>query len=740
LCLGAAAHAQDLTPPTLVPPLVSTLVSPPPPPETPTSSDDLVQFSADAMEYDTNQEVVTATGDVRMFRSGDRLRADKVVWNRKTGKIVATGNIAVTNPRGDISYSDSMELTDSLKDGVADNMLVVLEKGGRLAARRGTRELDETIELEHASYTPCAVTSTSGCPKEPSWKITAVQVIYRPSKNRLYYTGARLSVFGLPALPLPDFSNPLGGENASGLLSPDLRYDRVNGLGYAQPYFFALAPNEGLTITPRLFTNALPLLKVDYSKLTSNGAFEITGYLTRSRPSDDQISITPVSNRQQWRGYIDSVFNFQLDPNWSISGSLRLTTDSTFLRRYDISSDDRLRSTVSVERIDQDSYFGVTGWYVQTYRIGDVQGQQPFVIPEIDYRRRMDEGLLGGTIEFQANSLGLARTEGEDDQSAFASVEWNLRKLTPWGQEVTFTALARGDVYHASDVLATTVPSYQGQPGFTSRFISAFAIDVKYPLIGDFLGGTQRLTPRVQLVGSPPTDNNAVPNEDSRAVDLSDTDLFALSRYPGYDRWEDSSRVTYGVEWAVDLPGFSFSTNIGQSYRFSNQPLLFPEGSGLSEQVSDIVGRTEVRFRDFVSITGRYRLDKDNLLVRENEIDATIGSRKTYILLGYLKLNRDINPTIEDLQNSEEVRVAGRIQFSRFWSLYGSTVIDLTTLAEDPLSYTNGFSPVRHRVGITYEDDCLKIGATWSRYYQNTGDARAGDSFLVSISFKNLGR
>ena len=56
----------------------------------------------------------------------------------------------------------------------------------------------------------------------------------------------------------------------------------------------------------------------------------------------------------------------------------------------------------------------------------------------------------------------------------------------------------------------------------------------------------------------------------------------------------------------------------------------------------------------------------------------------TYVLLGYLRLNRNIDPTLEDLQDSEEVRVAGRIQFARFWSLYGSTVIDLTNQNEDP--------------------------------------------------------
>src|SRR6187551_378478 len=115
-----------------------------------------------------------------MYRSGDRLRADKVVWNRKTGKVVATGNIVVVNPGGDTAYGDSIELTDSLKDGVVDNMLVVLGRGGRLAARRGTRALDETVTLDDAAYTPCTVTTSDGCPKEPSWKITAVKVTYRP--------------------------------------------------------------------------------------------------------------------------------------------------------------------------------------------------------------------------------------------------------------------------------------------------------------------------------------------------------------------------------------------------------------------------------------------------------------------------------------------------------------------------------------------------------------------------------
>jgi LPS-assembly protein len=699
-----------------------------------------VDFSADALQYDSKADIVTVSGAVQMFRQGNRLRADQVVWNRKTGKVVANGNVAVTNPQGDVAYGDSIELTDTLKDGVVQNMLVVLEQGGRLAARQGTRHDDGSVTLDHAAYTPCDVTASNDCPKDPSWKITAVRVVYRPDKQRIYYRGAQFHLFGL-SVPMPAFSNPVGGDAQSGFLTPDIQIDHTNGLQVGLPYYFSLAPNRGLTIEPYVFTNALPMIKGDYRALTGSGAFRVTAYGTYSRQSDDLAGVvTNASSENLFRGYIDAAGRFQLSPEWSVSGSLRLATDKTFLRRYDISRDDRLRNTIDLERIDQDSYLSIAGWAVQTLRLDEKQHLQPFALPEIDYRRRLADPLLGGTVTLQANSLALDRTEGQDTQRAFASATWELNKLTPWGQLVTLTAYGRGDIYHTDDSLATTVPSYRGKDGFEHRFIGALAADVKWPFIGRFLSGTQRLTPRFQIVASPHTPNLDIPNEDARAVDLEDSNLFALNRFPGYDRWEDSTRFTYGLEWQVDLPDFSLDAVVGQSYRLSSQPTLLPDGTGLTNRTSDIVGRTELRYRDFVSVVHRYRVDKDSFAIRRNEIDATVGSRATYLLAGYLRLNRNIDPGLEDLRDSEEIRLGGRVQIGKFWSLFGSTIVDLTDKAEDPLSLADGFEPVRHRAGIAYEDDCLKLGVTWKRDYQQTGDARRGNSFLLTLAFKNLGR
>lgn len=727
--------------PAPAPSLQDRATEPPPPSETATPQDsDQIQFTADQLDYDYNEDVVTASGDVRLYRRSDRLRADKVVWNRKTGKVVAEGNIVVTNPEGDAAYGDRIELTDTLKDGVVENMLVVLDAGGRIAARRGIRQND-IITVYNAAYTPCAVTGSDGCPKQPSWKITADKVVYNPAIGRLRYTGARVSVFGFASIPLPVFSHPVGGKSDDGFLMPDLRYSRTNGFQFSLPYFFSLAPNRDLTVTPRIYTSVLPMMQAEYRELNSLGAFRVTAYGTYSRRADDlTVPVTPATSKNDFRGYLDAVGRYQLDPNWSASASFRITSDRTFLRRYDITRDDRLRNNIRVERIDDDSYLSINGWAVQTLRVGERQGLQPIALPELDYRRRFDDGVVGGRVELEVNTLALTRTDGQDTQRAFASATWELRRLTNWGQEITLTAYGRGDVYNANDTIDTTIASYRGDEGVHGRVIGALALDMKWPLVGPAFGGTQRITPRLQVVAAPKLANLDVPNEDARAVDLEDSNLFALNRFPGYDRFEDSTRFTWGVDYALYLPGFSLDANIGQSYRLSSRPTIFPDGTGLTDRVSDIVGRTVIRFRDFVSFTHRYRIDKDGFAVRRNEIDMTVGSRSTYVELGYLRLNRNIAPSLEDLQDREEARIGARVQIARFWSISGSALIDLTDRNEDILSQSDGFEPVRHRLGITYEDDCLRLGLTWKRDYETTGDAKRGNSYLLTLAFKNLGR
>jgi len=704
-------------------------------------SEAVVGFSADQVSYDPGSELVTASGAVRMSRDGNYLAADRVTWNRQTGEVRAAGNVVVVNPQGDKLVGDSVVLTDALRDGSIENLLVVLESGGRIAAARGTRMGDITA-LDNAIYSPCPVTAESGCPRNPSWSITAARVTYDPARSQVRFQGGRLQLFGvtLPLLPIFSIGTAGQGGGVSGWLVPDISISSRNGLELAAPYYHRFAPNRDLTLTPHLYTGTWPALEARYRHLNRIGAFQIGAFGTYSRIDDPDVDDATPDTRNGFRAYFEGNGKAQFNPLWSLTGSFRVATDKTVTQRYDISRDDRLRSFINAERISPNSYVSIAGWAFQGLRVDDVQKRIPIALPAIDARFRMEAPVVGGDIELQANSLAILRLDGQDSQRAFASAKWDIRRLTNWGQQLLFTAFTRGDVYHTENSASTEVPIYRGTDGWHARGIAALAAEVQWPFVGPAFGGFQRLVPRVQLVLTPPTPNLTIPNEDARAVDLEDSNLFALNRFPGYDRWEDGSRITYGLDWSLERPNLSISTTVGQSYRIRRHPGIFPEGTGLSDRWSDVVGRTRVRYGRLIDLTHRFRVDKGNLAVRRNEIDLTVGTEQTYAQIGYLRLNRDISAAVEDLRDKEELRFAGRLKFARYWSLFGATVLDLTGRDEDPLSLADGFEPVRQRLGIAYEDECLELGLSWRRDYERIGDFRKGSTFALRIALKGLGR
>src|SRR6185503_9961135 len=162
----------------------------------PVAPDQIVEFTADQVTYDDKTDVVTASGEVRMNREGNYLAADQVIWDRKTGQVYAKGNVVLLTPQGDKLIGDTVELTDTLRDGTVSNLMVVLENGARVAATRGTRSGNVTT-LENAIYSPCPVTTDSGCPKRPSWAITAAKVIDDPATGRVRFIGGHLQLFGI---------------------------------------------------------------------------------------------------------------------------------------------------------------------------------------------------------------------------------------------------------------------------------------------------------------------------------------------------------------------------------------------------------------------------------------------------------------------------------------------------------------------------------------------------------------
>src|SRR5690606_38761717 len=161
-----------------------------------TQGDREIAFEATEPAYDSDADVVTASGDV-VLRSGDQsVRADTVTWDRTTGQIVAVGDIRFVDEDGNQLFTDRLELTDQLKAGAMTNLLLAFREGGRVAAIEGRRSETGDIVLERAAYSGCSVVDAEGCPKQPSWRVTARRVVYDAESKRIRFEGAFLELFG----------------------------------------------------------------------------------------------------------------------------------------------------------------------------------------------------------------------------------------------------------------------------------------------------------------------------------------------------------------------------------------------------------------------------------------------------------------------------------------------------------------------------------------------------------------
>ena len=340
-----------------------------------------IGFEADRVSYAYDPEVVTASGNVVLRRGDQSVRADKVTWDRKTGRIVAIGNIRLVDADGNQLYTDQVELTDELKAGAMQNLLIALRDGGRLAAMTGERGDGGKIVLRRAAYSGCAVEDDQGCPRNPTWEVVAGRVVYDPDQREIHFRGARLKLFGLTLMPLPPLSVASDGRPINGLLIPDLQVTANNGLRISDTWYQRLGDNHDLALTGYLFTQALPMISAEYRALTDTSVRlpASTGMapIVRCIP----LNGTPVggaSATTELRGY----FYARVRASFSSQPALerhrircRIASDRTFLRRYDVTRDDRLRSTFEVERDRCDtSYLSIAGWATQTLRAGRQAG------------------------------------------------------------------------------------------------------------------------------------------------------------------------------------------------------------------------------------------------------------------------------------------------------------------------------------------------------------------------------
>jgi LPS-assembly protein len=660
------------------------------------SGQDRLLVDAREIIYDNDRNTITASGDVQLNYQGRTLQADRVIYDRNTGRVFAEGNARLTDTSGAVITGDRFELTDDFKSGFIDSLRVVQSTTDeigpvttRFSAPRAERAAGETTTFERGTYTACEPCKEHP-ERPPLWQVKAARIIHNNSERTIYYENASLEFLGVPIAYVPYFWTPDPTvKRQTGFLAPRYVASTSLGTGVTIPYFWAIAPNYDLTFSPIFLSRQGVLGQVEWRHRLLTGAYNIraAGIIQQDK---DAFLVSPLgAGDREDRGSLESSGLFHLNDRWKWGWNIALLSDKWFLQNYHIRSESVTSlyyfkesiSTLYLQGQGDRSWFDLRGYYFQGLSTYDWQKQQPVVHPVLDYNKRFDgPGALGGEVAVDMNVTSLTREAAQFQQiplqvqrlfglyptcaifergvclvrglsgtysRASVGVSWRREVVDSIGQVWTpFTYMRADGFFLAPDTTnfqnAEILNFIGGEDHTATRLMPAVGLEYRFPLVAS-LGekASQVIEPVAQLIVRPnETRVGHVPNEDAQSLIFDDTSIFEWDKFSGYDRVEGGTRANVGVQYTVTGEnGLYANALFGQSFQLAGRN-SFRQGdlvntgrdSGLESLRSDYVSRVQVSPNNSLSFFARGRHDQDDFALKRLEA-GTVANFAPYVPL-----------------------------------------------------------------------------------------------------------
>jgi LPS-assembly protein len=750
----------------------------PKPPPAPNNGQMLVQ--AVEVDYDYNNQRVSAVGNVQMFYNGTSVEADRVIYDQKTKRLHAEGNIRMTDAEGKITYANIMDLSDDYRDGFVDSLHVDTEDQTRMAATRADRSSGNYTVFENGVYTACAPCRDD--PKKPPlWQVKGARIIHDQTDKMLYFENAQLEFFGVPMAYLPYFSTPDPTvKRKTGFLMPAFSSYTSYGYGVETPFYWAIAPDYDATFNPRFTTRQGVLLQGEFRQRLINGSYQIRAY---GIDQLDQKAFTGLPGDRQFRGGIDTKGQFALNDKWVWGWDGVLLSDYYFFSDYRLAQyKDPLGSFLSLptEAISQlyltgvgnRSFFDARTIYYLSY--SGNQDKVPVIHPVVDYSNVINSPILGGEFSYKtnftsltrenaafdpittlANTSGLCLTASADPLARLPSqcllrgipgtytratveAQWRRSFTDPAGQIWTPFAILRADAIDAS---------ISNQPGVSNflpvgntqalRVMPTVGLEYRYPFINVQPWGSTTIEPIAQIIIRPnETYAGKLPNEDAQSMVFDTSNLFAVDKFSGYDRVEGGGRANVGVQATTQFDrGGSVKFMFGQSYQlFGLNSFAVADvtntgvDSGLATPKSDYVTSLSYSPNRTYTFSTRARLDQATGSVQRFEAEgrATFDRWSVSMLYG----DYAAQPDLGYLTRREGLLGSASVKLAANWVVSGSARWDLTA---------NQIN--QYIIGAGYVDDCFVLAANYVTSYTysaGTTPPVLSHAFMFQIGLRTL--
>ena len=735
-------------------------------------------LAADTLVYDNDKHTVTAVGGVQIDYGGNKLVAQRVVYNRDTKRLVASGAVEIINSDGTKINAEHIDITDDFADGFTNALRVETIDKAYFAAESAERMGGVLTTFHNGVYTACEPCEDKP-DKAPTWRIKARKIIWNGEKKTVRFENSNFEFFGFPLAYLPAFeiADPTV-KHKSGFLIPGIVYNNHLGVGVKVPYYFALSPTYDLTVTGSGYTKQGFLGEAEWRQRFNNGEYtlKIAGI-----NQQDPNAFIGTGNRyvvdsgepgdpNKFRGMMGTKGQFAINERWNFGWDVLLQTDKNFSRTYNIDGFNDLahQSSIYLTGLSDRNYFDVRAmrFEVQEDTLSSDPtaraAKQPWVLPSLDYAYIPDTSVAGGQLSFNVNTRVISRDRldetfdenskvvrvpGVEGQSGrfTAEAEWKRTFTTDGGLQLTPLLAFRGDAGYvnansasltAVNDMATNLGQDVDMRSSLARYMATLGLEARWPLLFSMPSSSHILEPTAQVFVRPNEQyvgGLAVPNEDAQSFVFDASTLFERDKFSGYDRIEGGTRANVGFRYSGAYDnGWATNAIFGQSYQLAGEnsfaaPDLVNVGadSGLDKRTSDYVGLVGFNSPSGFSGSLSGRFDEQTFEVRRAEVKAAYSSLPISLSAKYAFI--EAQPLYGFTTDRHEVTLGASTHLAQNWRLFGTGTYDIQSNVL-----------VKDGVGFAYNDSCFTYIMTYSQT-RDTITKEVSQNIGFNLSFRTLG-
>ncbi|RYF75244.1 MAG: LPS-assembly protein LptD [Comamonadaceae bacterium] len=565
-----------------------------------------------------------------VLRRGDTIiSADRLEYYQPDDRAKASGNVRI-NQAGNVYEGPELELKLETFEGFFNRVRYeFLATGGQGDAQR-IDFVDENRSVARlATYTTCRREDDPGW--LPSWILSASIIRTDTEENVGVAENAQMRFMGITTPALPSISFPLNSDRKSGFLPPTLGIDNVNGAEITQPYYWNIAPNRDLTVSPTVMSKRGVNLGTEFRYLEQGYGGEVRA---------DYMPTDSLRNRQRWgiwakhrQGLPAAELGFD-----SLSANLDINrvSDDDYWR--DFSRTPSLTGRLLANDGSIDWSKGDFSGRIRALSYQTLQYEPSPIVPTYDRMPQITAGYnkydwngfdLGINTDFThfrtrrirygEPGFDLGQQSQPEGDRAFAVATLSRPFVTPATfviPKVQVHATRYNYFVPQADLAKVTlngqsfvngIPydpnSPQLVPTSTSRVVPTFSLDsgVVFERDASFFGRAfrQTLEPRAFYVYTPYRDQNRLPNYDSASNDFNFATVYTENSFSGNDRIADNNLLTLGTTTRLidpDTGAEAARFGIAQRLRFSDQRVTLPGLEPISDRVSDVLAGAQINW------------------------------------------------------------------------------------------------------------------------------------------------